>query len=98
MTHSVNFVKGDLGTLPKLPHLILSNMHKRKLLEGLFLIHQESRQLFRIEKPIVHRKQALVFVVPAVLPAGSYVLEVRAVFGNEDLRSGRLHPMLTVVG
>jgi hypothetical protein len=39
----------------------------------------------------------LIFMIPADLDAGDYTLEVRAVFGGDDLRAGALDSPLTVV-
>jgi hypothetical protein len=38
----------------------------------------------------------LIFMIPAELDAGDYTLEVRAVFGGDDLRAGALEAPLTV--
>jgi hypothetical protein len=38
----------------------------------------------------------LIFLVPADLTAGHYDLEVRALFGQEEVRSGRLHATIAV--
>jgi len=38
----------------------------------------------------------LIFMVPADLSAGHYDLEVRAPFGQEEVRSGRLYALIAV--
>lgn len=38
----------------------------------------------------------LIFMVPGDLSAEHYDLEVRALFGQEEVRSGRLHALIAV--
>jgi hypothetical protein len=63
--------------------------------QGLFLVAADKSET-RADAygDIAPRK--LVFLVPAGLASGTYILEVRALFNNTDLRSGKLQQPLQV--
>jgi hypothetical protein len=62
--------------------------------QGIFLLNDGSDIRVEPDGKIVDSE--LIFQVPATLAPGEYRLEVRAVFGKADLRSGRLPATLTV--
>lgn len=69
--------------------------------QGLFITPvngtgQETNGDIRVERFSRATRGQLVFRVPDQLPAGHYRLEVRAIFGNNDLRTGTLRQVLEV--
>lgn len=64
------------------------------LAQGIFLLNDSAA--IRVEPDGKIANKELVFQVPATLAPGEYRLEVRAVFGKADLRSGRLPAVVTV--
>ena len=62
--------------------------------QGVFLLNDGAA--IRVEPDGKIANKELVFQVPATLTPGAYRLEVRAVFGKADLRSGRLPAAVTV--
>jgi hypothetical protein len=62
--------------------------------QGIFLLNNGSS--IRVEPDGKITNSELVFIVPTTLEPGEYKLEVRAMFGKSDLRSGRLAASLTV--
>lgn len=72
--------------------------------QGIFLIPITEDNIASTAGPAVRVSQVghntsrqLIFLVPSDLPPGAYRLEVRAVFGRNTLRSGRLDEVLHVV-
>jgi hypothetical protein len=71
--------------------------------QGLFLIPARNGDQITPPGPAIritdiarNKGRELIFMVPAHLPVGAYVLEVRALFGQHSLRSGRLEEKLIV--
>lgn len=63
--------------------------------QGIFLIANDQTRT-RIDGVLHNTARELIFLVPADLTAGEYTLEVRARFGNDNVRSGFLEGSLTV--
>lgn len=71
--------------------------------QGLFLIPLNETDAtvpagppIRVSQVGHNTRHKLLFLIPAALPPGSYHLEVRAVFGVDHLRAGRLPQVLQV--
>ena len=70
--------------------------------QGLFVVPQQNGTPpadptpIRVEELSRHTSREIIFRVPDGLPAGDYKLEVRAIFGNDDLRTGAFKQTLTV--
>jgi hypothetical protein len=62
--------------------------------QGIFLLNNGTA--IRVEPDGKIANSELVFLVPPTLVPGEYKLEVRAVFGKADLRTGQLAATLTV--
>ena len=63
--------------------------------QGIFLANGNGRDI-RAEVILRNTGRELSFLVPAQLKSGDYTVEVRARYGTERLRSGRLEQTLTV--
>ncbi len=65
--------------------------------QGIFFIHEDGTET-RVEVVGLNKASLLMFMVPASLTSGEYILEVRVVSGKgvDALRSGRLPVKLTV--
>ena len=69
--------------------------------QGLFIVPVKgdgplTTETIRVEHYSLATKSQLIFRVPDDLPPGAYMLEMRAIFGVEDLRSGSYHQTLHV--
>ena len=63
--------------------------------QGIFLIAEDGTES-RITVVGMNKPSQLMFSLPASLPSGNYILEVRVLFSN-SIRSGRLAKTLRVV-
>ncbi|MCB0164221.1 MAG: DUF4469 domain-containing protein [Anaerolineae bacterium] len=69
--------------------------------QGLFIVpvkgaSPQTAEAIRVEHYSLATKSQLIFRVPDDVPPGDYMLEMRAIFGVDDLRSGSYHQSLQV--
>ncbi len=63
--------------------------------QGIFLVATDKREN-RVEVVMKNTDRELIFLVPPGLTAGGYTMEVRAMFGQSNLRAGALEETLAV--
>ncbi|MCB0175299.1 MAG: DUF4469 domain-containing protein, partial [Anaerolineae bacterium] len=63
--------------------------------QGIFLVAEDQTRT-RVEVVLHNTARELIFLVPNTLASGSYTLEVRARYGNDNIRAGVLESTLNV--
>jgi len=64
--------------------------------EGIFLTPVTGGDEIKVDVIQRNKPKELVFLVPPALPSGSYHLDVRVTYGEEDIRGGRLEDPISV--
>ncbi|MCB0211479.1 MAG: DUF4469 domain-containing protein [Anaerolineae bacterium] len=63
--------------------------------QGIFLVAEDQSRT-RIQFMLQNTPRELIFLIPTTLVAGQYTLEVKARYGNDNIRTGILEDSLTV--